>query len=312
MHSSQRFLLWLLGLVAVSAVSMVAIPSEPAQAKRLVGTHGADRLHGSAKPDLIKGRAGNDRINGRQGADRLIGSRGKDRIKGAQGRDRILGGKGADRLNAADGKRDRAVKGGPGTDTCKVDAADRSAVDCEKVKVVSGGGPYGQGGGGAGGGGADGGDGDGAGANCAVPVEPRLNPAAETRSSAPVPPEPEDDAPPTFSPAFYTATVTLDASVDGVLNGQLPISIEGVCDVPKALQAEAAQLIGGDGVAIVGPTTSVFQGTTPLQGPAATTALEGADTVSITARLMQPGRWAQDEDGSPVPTFDAIRIDITD
>jgi hypothetical protein len=303
-HFSQRLLLWLVGLMAVSTVSMVAIPSDPAHAKWLVGTHGADRLHGSAKPDRINGRAGNDRINGRHGADRLIGSRGKDRIQGAQGTDRISGGKGADQLNAADGKRDRAVQGGPGTDTCKVDAADRPAVDCEKVKVVSGGGAYGQGGGGAGGGGA--------GANCAAPVEPRLNAAAELRSTAPVPPEPADDAPPTFSPAFYATTVTLDASGDGLVNGQMPISIDGVCDVPKALQAEAAQLIGAGGVAIVGPSTSVFQGATPLQGQAATTALEGADTVSIAARLMRPGMWSQDEDGAPVPTFEAIRIDITD
>ena len=40
------------------------------------------------------------------------------------------------------------------------------------------------------------------------------------------------------------------------------ISIEDVCDVPEGLaSSEAAQLIGGDGVAIISPTTQVFDAT---------------------------------------------------
>ena len=291
--AGSRRLLWLLGLVAIAASALLALPSEPAEAKRLVGTKGADRLVGGAKPDRIKGRAGNDRINGRGGGDRLAGSSGNDRLKGAGGRDRLSGGRGADRLNAADGKRDRAVRGGPGTDTCTIDGADLALVKgCEKVKVASAGG-------GAGGGGA--------GANCVAPPE-----EARLRSSAPAPPEADEDAPPTFSEAFYATTITLDASADGLAAGQLPISIEEVCDVPANLAAEAAQLIGGDGVAIVDASTSVYQAGVLLQGQAATTAVAGADTALIRARLMRPETWSQDEDGTPVPTFEAIRIDITD
>ena len=37
-----------------------------------------------------------------------------------------------DRLNAIDGRRDRAVRGGPGNDVCRIDRADvSSARGCE-------------------------------------------------------------------------------------------------------------------------------------------------------------------------------------
>ena len=49
-----------------------------------------------------------------------------------------------------------------------------------------------------------------------------------------------------------------------------------------------------------------------LTGDAAATALAGADSVSLTARLIRPAQWRQDEDGEPVPTFRASRADITD
>ena len=275
-----RLLSWLLALLTAGAVAIVALPTEAAHAKRLVGTKGADRLLGSAKPDRIQGRAGNDRINGRQGRDRLSGGRGDDRIK------------------AVDDRTDRLVKGGPGTDACTIDAADRRRVrSCEIVKVKPGGG------GGGGGGGT-----------CVVaPPEPRPTAAIDPRSPNAVPAGRRGDPPPpSFSDAFYATTITLNASASGAENGQLPISIEEVCDVPQALQGEAVLLAGGDAIAIIGPSTSVSQNGAPLKGDAATAALADVDSVVISARLLRPEMWGQDEDGTPVPTFDAISIEITD
>jgi Ca2+-binding RTX toxin-like protein len=132
---------FLAGLVAISALAaLVAIPAGPALAKRIVGTSGANRIVGTKKADRINARGGNDRVNGRQGGDRVKGSRGKDRIKGAQGKDRLSAGKGADHLNAVDGKKDRAVNGGPGKDVCKIDQADLPLLkNCETAKVRNGG-----------------------------------------------------------------------------------------------------------------------------------------------------------------------------
>ncbi len=57
-----------------------------------------------------------------------------------RGKDWLSGGKGADHLNAVDGKKDRAVDGGPGKDVCKVDQADLPLLkSCEKTKVKNGG-----------------------------------------------------------------------------------------------------------------------------------------------------------------------------
>jgi hypothetical protein len=123
----------------------------------------------------------------------------------------------------------------------------------------------------------------------------------------------QEDPPPTFSDAFFATTVTLNVSADGLTNDELPISIEEVCDVPQALLAEAAQLIGGDGIALITPTTQVFDADgTQLTGDDATTAVAGADALSLKAQLLRPDAWRQNEDGEPIPTFTTSRADITD
>jgi hypothetical protein len=281
-------------MVAVLA-SLILTLAGPAQAKRMLGTKGSERIVGTAKADVIKARGGNDRV------------------KGGRGRDRLWGGRGADRLNAVDGLRDRLVRGGPGRDVCRIDAADRANTKgCETVKIGSGRGP---GGGGPGSGGpgapvpvAPGpGAGDpGPGLGCATPPEDAMRRAEGLARTA-------GDPAPTFSDPFYATTLTLNVSADEMTGDQLPISIEEVCDVPAALQGEAAQLIGGEGVALISPTTQVFDALgQQLIGDAATAALLDADSLSLKAQLERPALWGQDEDGAPVPTFSTSRADITD
>jgi Ca2+-binding RTX toxin-like protein len=255
----------------------------PAQTKRILGTKGPDSIVGTEGPDVIKSLGGDDRIRGRGGRDRLLGG---------PGRDRVLGGRGADRLNAVDGRRDRVVSGGPGKDVCRVDATDRARLKgCEIVKV----------------GGAGGRGGPGAGVTCASPPEEAKLAAGGLARAA------QEEGPPTFSEPFYAIVITINASADGLYGDELPISIEEVCDVPAQLESEAAQLIGGEGVALISPETQVFDaGGQQLTGDAATTALAGADSVSLKAQLERPAGWRQDEDGQPVPTFRTSRADITD
>jgi hypothetical protein len=261
----------LLTFVAVGVLAtLVVAPTESAEAKRIVGTKGPDRISGTAKADGIKSL------------------RGRDRVKGRGGRDALSGGRGADRLNAVDGRRDRAVRGGPGRDVCRIDPADVArAKSCETIRIGRPGGP-------------------GAGQNCIVAQEPRV-PANRKPSGL------RGDVPPVFSDAFFAITITLNASADGLTGNELPISIEEVCDVPKRMATEAAQLSGGEGVAIISSATRVFDiGGQQLHGGAATTALGGADSVTLRAQLKRPAQWRQDEDGQPVPTFGISRADITD
>jgi hypothetical protein len=121
-----------------------------------------------------------------------------------------------------------------------------------------------------------------------------------------------EDGPMRFTSAFYRRLFTLDASLDGADGSQLPISIEQVCDVPRRLRKQAAQLAGGDGVALLLRRTTVWQDGTELFGRDAATAIDGADTASIRVRMKRPPSWYADEDGDPVPTFRAGRIEITD
>jgi Ca2+-binding RTX toxin-like protein len=261
-----------MAIVMVAALASLMLASAGrAQAERMLGTKGSDKIVGTAKADVIKSLGGDDRIKGRSG------------------RDRLFGGRGADRLDAVDGRRDRAVRGGPGNDVCRIDLIDRSRMKgCETVKIHRPGRPRG----------APGGPGAGVNTCASAPEEARAA---------------QEEAPPTFSAPFYAVTITINASVDVVNGDELPISIEEVCDVPTGLEHEAAQLIGGEGVALIGGATQVFDAEgQQLTGAAATTALAGADTVSLKAQLVRPAGWRQDEDGQPVPTFTTSRADITD
>jgi Ca2+-binding RTX toxin-like protein len=288
MNGSQGIRVQRAALIVAVLTSLVLTLAGPAQAARIIGTKGADRLVGTARADVIKARGGNDRV------------------KGGRGRDRLRGGRGADRLNAVDGLRDRVVRGGPGKDVCRVDRADRRRVKgCETVKIVRRGRPRG-GGPGAPAPGAPAPGAPAPGVSCAAPPE-------DARFTADAPARIAGDPAPTFSNAFYATTLTLNVSADEIVGDQLPISIEDVCDVPNALLGQAAQLIGGDGVAIISPTTQVLDALgQQLTGDAATAALLDADTLSLKARLLPPAQWGQDEDGEPVPTFTVSRADITD
>jgi hypothetical protein len=122
----------------------------------------------------------------------------------------------------------------------------------------------------------------------------------------------DDEGPPKFSPAFFFRAMSIDASADGLDAGALPISIESICGLPRALDKQAAQLAGGDGIARITSRTSVWKDGQRLTADQKLSELEGADTVRLRGRLLPERYWEPDEDGNPVPTFSASRVVITD
>jgi hypothetical protein len=122
----------------------------------------------------------------------------------------------------------------------------------------------------------------------------------------------EDGGPPRFTPAFYRRLLVLEVSLDGADGAELPISIEEVCNVPARLRRQAAQLSGGEGVALLLARTTVWRGAAQVPPEHVAGALDGADTASLRVRLRQPSAWREDEDGNRIPTFRTGRIDITD
>lgn len=121
-----------------------------------------------------------------------------------------------------------------------------------------------------------------------------------------------DAGPPKFTAAFFRRVISLDASTDGLSENALPISIESVCGLSRALINQGSQLAGGDGVALITSRTSVWKDSLRLPADQKLVELDGADTVRMRARLLPQNRWQADEDGNPIPTFTTSRVVITD
>ena len=87
------------------------------------------------KHNVILGTSGDDNLVGTKKSDFIFGFQGNDTLTGNEKGDALLGGFGDDTLYAA-GKHSGTdvARGGPGTDTCYVDATDRT-IGCEIIIV---------------------------------------------------------------------------------------------------------------------------------------------------------------------------------
>lgn len=154
----------------------LALAAGPAVAKKItgtkrsekvVGTKGADRIKGKGGNDLVKGKAGNDKLKGGKGSDKVAGGKGNDAVIGGPQPDTVVGGAGVDRhfggsgndlVNAADGRRDSVIDGGPGANKCIIDSTLELSIvrNCGTIQAGGGTGPGGTGPGGTGPGGGSG------------------------------------------------------------------------------------------------------------------------------------------------------------
>ena len=121
-----------------------------------------------------------------------------------------------------------------------------------------------------------------------------------------------DDDPPRFGPALYRRLLVLKVSLDGADGAELLIAIEKVCNVSRRLRPQAAQLAGGEGVALLSPRTSVWRDRAAVPRRAVAGALEAEVTALLWVRLRQRRIWPDDRDGNRVPSFWTERIEITD
>jgi hypothetical protein len=176
-HGRRGFLVTaisVLGLaILLAAASALAVKYNGSKrSETVIGTEKADQVNGRGGNDLLKGRGGADRLSGGKGTNKLVGGKGNDQllggpqgdiVVGGPGSDRHLGGAGNDVLKANDGRRDRVIDAGSGTNRCIVDTIELSIVrGCGTVQAVAPG-QGGTGGGGTGGGTGGGGGGGGPG-----------------------------------------------------------------------------------------------------------------------------------------------------
>lgn len=113
-----------LAVLLVVGASVLALPTDAAQAAAprcaglratILGTAGPDVIRGTPRADVIVARGGNDRIVGRGGRDVICGGAGNDVIAtSTTGGARLFGDGGTDRISA-NGPNDR-IDGGAGND----------------------------------------------------------------------------------------------------------------------------------------------------------------------------------------------------
>ena len=108
-----------------------------------------------------------------------------------------------------------------------------------------------------------------------------------------------DEGPPKFTPAFVSRGDDTRHVGGRPRQGTLPISIEAICGLPRSLDKQAGALAGGDGIALVTSRTSVWKDDLRLAGAAKLLELEGADTVTLRARMVQQAAWKTDGTASP-------------
>jgi hypothetical protein len=129
------------GKVAVAAaLSLCLLTGGYALAENVKGGKTGEKLTGTKDADKIKGRGGNDRLKGKGGNDSLDGGAGNDTLTGGKGADSLRGDRGNDTLNAGDGKRDKKLSAGTGSDTCNIDTTVElaKARSCETITNAKG------------------------------------------------------------------------------------------------------------------------------------------------------------------------------
>jgi hypothetical protein len=125
-------------LAAIVVALSLVLAAGSSLAKTLRGTPHGDKLVGTKGADKITGKAGNDTLKGKGGNDTLNGGKGRDKVIGGPGVDRMMGGGGNDLINAADGKRDKAINGGPGTNKCVIDTALELSIAHHCASITAG------------------------------------------------------------------------------------------------------------------------------------------------------------------------------
>jgi hypothetical protein len=126
-------------LTLLAAFAFLLVATDISIAAKRVGTSHADKISGTPRADTINGKGGKDKIMGKGGKDKLSGGKGRDTIVGGRAADRMMGGPGNDVIKAADGKRDKAINGGPGKNRCVIDTALELSITRNCSSIVLGG-----------------------------------------------------------------------------------------------------------------------------------------------------------------------------
>ena len=130
------------------------------------------------------------------------------------------------------------------------------------------------------------------------------DPAADDNGQDPILPE--------LAPAFLKRTWRLDAEADGfdADTDQLSVTVDRVRGVSRKLRRFAAELRDADGAVLVTPRTRVTDRDGRVAAAGVADALDQADVVQVTGKVLDPKKWVNDDDDQPLVTVRAKRIRI--
>jgi len=113
---------------------------------------------------------------------------------------------------------------------------------------------------------------------------------------------------PVLPASAYARVLVFRADADGYDSGRLSITVRRITGLTKALKEDFNDAVDEqDGIVLVGKTVKVVD----RKGRKLKhSALDDADSVSVTGKLLRPSQWKDDEDGNPVPTIRAKRITV--
>lgn len=118
---------------------------------------------------------------------------------------------------------------------------------------------------------------------------------------------------PAFMPGFLKRAWRFRAEANGFADGMLDVTITKFSGLPKKFRDQDDELIDEFAFVLVGAKTRVIDADGErVKGDDRDAALDAADEVRATGKLLAPGKWKTDEDDEPVATLRAKRIAIED
>jgi hypothetical protein len=119
--------------------------------------------------------------------------------------------------------------------------------------------------------------------------------------------KPDDGCLPQFLRGFLTRVWKFIGEVDYYENGEMGMTLGKILNLPRKFRRQDDELLDQDTTVLVSGRARIFENGERV----ARERLDAANDVRVHGKLLRPGQWREDEDGSSVPTIRAKKVYIT-
>lgn len=118
---------------------------------------------------------------------------------------------------------------------------------------------------------------------------------------------PDEGCLPQFVRGFLTRVWKFIGEVDYYETGEMGMTLGRILNLPRKFRSQDDELLDQDTTVLVSNRARVFENGERVSRDR----LAAANGVRVHGKLLRPGQWREDEDGSPVPTIRAKKVYIT-